>query len=165
MAGMLKEYGGKDMDARWTLLRESSSNEDSAKEGLSLEVHGGFNMVDNKKKPQKAIVEFLCDKEREGLENLLDPEDKYKSPSKEKREEGGDKKDDEKKDDDKKDGDSKVDDSKSASLEFVRFDQSSDEIDVLRLKWRTKYACEDQKEEDDAEKKASWGFFTWFILM
>lgn len=163
------------MDVKWTLLRESSSNDDSAKDGLSLEITGGFNKVDGKKKPQKAIVEFLCDRKRDGLENLLDPEDKYESPkAKTKREEDGDKKDDDKKDDEKKDDGKKDDDKKdegseddaeSASLQFVRYDQGNTEYDVLRLQWRTKYACEDQTDVDDGETTAGWGFFTWFILI
>jgi autophagy-related protein 27 len=34
---------------------------------------------------------------------------------------------------------------------------------VLRLEWRTKYACEDAA--GSAAGSKSWGFFTWIILM
>ena len=156
IAGALDQgQGGKPLDPKWTLLRKSTSNEDSKKEGLLLEIYGGSRPVEGKKKPQKGVIEFLCDRDRDGLENLIDPEDKYDSP-KEKREE-------EKKDDD--DNSEEEDDSKSSSLQFVRYDTQNSDVDVLRLKWRTKYACEDTKGNEDAEKKSGWGFFTWFILM
>lgn len=164
IAGDLRDFGGKDMDPKWTLLKQSTSNEDSQKDGLSLELFGGFS-ADGKHKAQKAIVEFLCDKTREGDENLYNPEDKYQTTP-DKREEDGEKKgedgDKKEEDGDKKDGDA---DDKSPSLEYVRYDTSDTAIDVLRLKWRTKYACEGSKEDQDSETSAHWGFFTWFILM
>jgi len=56
--------------------------------------------------------------------------------------------------------------SKENSLTFVSYGpvEGRENMEVLRLDWRTKYACEDF--EDDADgKKGGWGFFTWFILM
>lgn len=152
IAGSLENHGGGPLDSKWTLLRKSTSNEGSKKEGLSLEMHGGFRGIGKQKKSQKAIVEFVCDREREGLENLLDPEDKYESPKSRRGE--GEKRDEEPKDD-----------QNSPSLQFDSYDTRDEKVDVLRLNWRTKYACEDSKGEQDAEKKAGWGFFTWFILM
>ena len=38
------------------------------------------------------------------------------------------------------------------------------EADVLRLEWRTKYACESVEGEGPG-KRGSWGFFTWFLIM
>ena len=42
-------------------------------------------------------------------------------------------------------------------------DVRSENWDVLRLQWRTKYACEDAAGAAAGSK--SWGFFTWIILM
>ena len=157
IAGDLENYGGKPLDPKWSLLKDSTSNEDSKKDGLLLEMHGGYNEVGDKnvKKPQKAIVEFLCDKERKGDENLYESEDKYPT-KKMKRTEEADKTGGEEEKKDEED--------KTPSLEFVEYNQNG-EIDILRLKWRTKFACEGAKDEKDAETSAGWGFFTWFILM
>jgi hypothetical protein len=156
IAGDLREQGGYDMNAKWELLSKSKAHADAGKEGLRLELNGGWIIDDDITRKQKAIVEFLCDKDRKGDENLYDPEDKY-SDGKDKREE--------KEDDGKKDGNVEDDGPGSASLEFVSYYPSDSDADVLRLKWRTKFACEKSKEELDAEKNQHWGFFTWFILM
>lgn len=131
------------MDPVWTRLKTSTLESDAGKEGVRLEIKGGFKMVDKTKKPQKAFVEFLCDRNRVGDENLWVPEDKYE------------------------DGKSKRDESNDGtpSLQFVGYETSSKDIDVLNLSWRTKFACEDAKGEKDAEKSSHWGFFTWFIIM
>ena len=151
IAGQLKGKGGDDMNAKWERLKSSKSHSDAGKEGIRLELHGGFaNGEDGKKRPQMAIVEFICDKSRVGDENLWDPEDKYDDGN------------------DKREGDGEkdtADDTTSPSLEFFSYDTSGSDADVLRLTWRTKYACEDAKSEKDAEKAKHWGFFTWFILM
>ena len=140
------------MNAKWERLKGSKSNEDSEKEGLILEMNGGF-LQDDSRKAQKAIVEFLCDRNRVGDENLWNGEDKYEDgKEKDRREE--------------KEGEKEGEEDMSPSLEFVRYDTTSDkDVDVLRLKWRTKYACEDSKRELDHEREKHWGFFTWFILM
>ncbi|CZS95520.1 related to autophagy protein Atg27 [Rhynchosporium agropyri] len=153
-AGELKEKGGGNMDAKWALLATDGSNTDSKKEGLRLTMNGGFKMVDKKKRPQKTIVEFICDKNLEGTENLPIPEDKY--VEKLKRAEG----------DDKKEGEPEKDVSKEPSLKFIRVDHG-DSDDTLRMEWRTKHACEDAINNPDppAEKKPGWGFFTWFIII
>lgn len=132
--------GGGDLNAKWSRLKDSRSNADSEKEGLLVELNGGFKTENGKKKTQKAIVEFECDQERTGLENLPDPEDQY--PEKIRRDE----------------------DDGSPSLEFLKY-KEEDDVDVLRLKWRTKYACENTKKEQDKEKGQHWGLFTWFIIM
>ncbi|KAL2075888.1 hypothetical protein VTL71DRAFT_831 [Oculimacula yallundae] len=163
IAGELKEKGGGNMDAKWVRLATGGSNDDSKKEGLRLTMNGGFKTVDKKKRPQKAIVEFICDRNLEGTENNWIPEDKYV----EKRAEGDEKKDDEKKDDGKKDDDKKEgEQEKNPSLKFFSYVVGETE-DTLRLEWRTKYACEDAIDNPDppAEKKPGWGFFTWFIII
>lgn len=147
VAGELKESGGGHMDPKWTRLKGSSSPEDAEKEGIRLEMYGGFKGTNKKK--QKAIVDFICDKKKTGLENLYEPDDKY-DDSKEKREE------------DKKEG-SEADDDKTPSLQFIKYDETTD-LDTLRLRWYTKDACEDAKSEKDAQG-GHWGFFTWFVIM
>lgn len=55
------------------------------------------------------------------------------------------------------------------ALQFVSYgvvDEGKERIDVLSLKWRTQYACEDFEGDGDQDtKKPRWGFFTWFILL
>jgi len=84
------------MDAKWELLSSSSSShEDARKEGIRVNMNGGFFGTGKEKRSQKAIVEFLCDKSRTGLENLWTPEedDRY-DEGKDKRKEKHDKEDD-----------------------------------------------------------------------
>jgi hypothetical protein len=151
IAGELKEKGGGHMEQQWARLKTSSSHEDSTKEGLRVEMNGGFRKLESgKKRDQMAIIEFICDKSRTGLENLYDPEDKY-TDGKVKRAED--------------DGADDKEDPNSSSLQFLRYVEGEGEVDVLRLRWFTQYACEDSKGEQDKEQTDHWGFFTWFILM
>jgi len=146
IAGELKEKEGKYLDPKWTRLKTSKLDTDAGKEGVRLEIKGGFKKTEDKKKRyQKAFVEFICDRSLEGDENLWDPEDEYV---------GGDSKREE-----------KDDGSKTPSLQFVSYDTTGKDEDVLTLLWRTKYACETTKGEQDAERGEHWGFFTWFILI
>lgn len=148
------------MNAKWELLKNSKSNEDSAKDGLILEINGGFKKIEGgKTRPQKAIVEFLCDRSRTGLENLPHPKNPYEEV-KEKREDSKDGKDGKDSKDDKDGKDGKDGDDGTPSLEFVRYDTDGKDADVLRLKWRTQYACEDIRSEGE-----HWGLFTWFLIM
>lgn len=119
-------------------------------------MNGGFYMLDGKKRKTKAVVEFICDKTREGTEHLMDPQDKY-TAGKEKRADGIDS-------NKPKPGEGEKDDGTS-SLEYVDYDTKGEDMDILRLRWRTKYACEDAKDEKGPGKANSWGFFTWFIIM
>ena len=103
---------------------------------------------------QMAIIEFVCDKERTGLE--------------------GDEKDDRDKDEDdtedekfRREESDEMDSSKGKSLKFNSYKEETLDkktVGVLRLEWRTKYACEDAN-EDPGESSGRWGFFTWFIIM
>lgn len=83
------------------------------------------------------MIQLQCDRERTGNERAK------------KREEG--------------DGEEKP---PTGSLSYVSYGdvEGKERVQVLRLNWKTKYACEDFT-EDDGGKKAGWGFFTWFILM
>ncbi|KAF8852232.1 hypothetical protein BDZ45DRAFT_678497 [Acephala macrosclerotiorum] len=159
LAGDLRDLGGKDLNAKWESLSESDSNADSEKDGLRLTMNGGWHKVkvEDKevKRPQKVVVEFLCDKTRAGDENLWKPEDEYDNDTgKDKRAEG----------DDTKDGE-KEDDASSPSLNFLKYDTTGKEADILRLEWRTKYACRDASGEKDRDPNGHWGFFTWFIII
>ena len=146
VAGELSDVdGGKPMNAKWERLKTSKSNADVGKEGLRIELHGGFRKENDKIRPQKAIIEFACNRERTGLENLPKPEDDY--------DEVKDKRDEEKTGDDG-----------TPSLKFEKYGDEEG-IDVLRLEWRTMYACEDFKDGEDKAKAAHWGFFTWFIIV
>merc|ERR1712039_49430 len=53
------------------------------------------------------------------------------------------------------------------SIKFVSFkNEGEDQIKVLRLNWKTKYACEGAKAAPPPPKKtSSWGFFTWFLII
>ena len=118
IAGELKEKGGDHIDSKWTRLKTSDSSTDSEKEGLRLTINGGFrkDAESGKTKSQKANIEFLCDKDLEGDENLWNPEDQY--DDKFKRQEAG-----------------------NSSLTFLKYDQNNADVDVLHLEWKTKYAC------------------------
>ncbi|EAT90530.1 autophagy-related protein [Parastagonospora nodorum] len=165
IAGTYKTQNGKDIDAKFELLRESKSNSDAGREGLRAVLNGGRFPFDDKKSgiDQRAIIEFVCDKERTGLEGSEG--------------DNGDKEDD--KDDDKeKDGDKKeeklrrrADDSKGkcedsdASLRFCGYENETEKdkkIQTLRLEWRTQYACEDAPPVDGG---SHWGFFGWFFII
>lgn len=141
IAGELHENKGNYMNAKWELLKNSKSNDDPTEEGLLLVMNGGYKLEDGKSRPQKAVVKFLCDKSRTGLENLPKPENPYEE-GKDKREEGGEEEDD-----------------GSPSLQFVSYTEAND-ADVLELKWKTKYACEDANPVVE-----HWGFFTWFLII
>jgi hypothetical protein len=144
IAGELKGSGGKYLDPKWTRLKTSKLDEDAGKEGVRLEIKGGFKKTEGKNRDQKAFVEFICDKSLEGDENLWNPEDEYVDGNSKREEEGS---------------------SKTPSLQFVSYDTTGKDEDVLTLLWMTRYACETTKKEQDAERGEHWGFFTWFILM
>ena len=131
---------GRSLDPHYDRLKESDANSD----GLRMTLKGGSYA----KRDQRAIIEFQCDEERSGNEGF-----------EEKKRRRDDKKGE---DDGEEEGDKK-------SLTFVSYGKVDDKTDVLRLNWRTKYACEDYADRDDEDdeggKKGGWGFFTWFILM
>jgi len=153
------------MDERFELLHNPKSHTDSGREGFRAELHGGsFAKIDN-----QAIIEFVCDRNRTGLEENEIDDGKKDSDS-----EDGDKGKD--KDGEAKDGkaqnlrrrneDTGCGDS-NASLRFCKYGldelEKGKKVRTLRLEWRTKYACEDTPAEPS--ESSSWGFFTWFIIM
>jgi hypothetical protein len=127
---------------------------DSDREGLLVKLTGGeYRGDDNKgkKKAAGAVIEFVCDPDRSGLEGLVDEDDMKRSAVAE--------------DED--------DSSRDKSLSFKSFGKADDDSYVLKLDWRTRHACDeykggDGKDDDDNREDASgshWGFFTWMIIM
>jgi hypothetical protein len=112
---------------------------------------------------QKAIVELICDASVYGTESCgFEPEDKYKTEAIAKRWLGSWGR--------RGDGAEATDESTpnnetcTPSLSFKKYGAEGD-IDVLRLEWRTRYACESLDDGDARQPSAHWGFFTWFIIM
>jgi len=126
------------LDPQYTRLKTSSSHADSQLEGIRMELKGGKYV----KKKQKAVIEFLCSRDDESAAEKRDDEEGD--------EEGKDKSQEE------------VDDGQGGRLKFLSYEDVEDE-DILRLQWKTKYACEDAK--DVGGKSGGWGFFSWFFFM
>ncbi|KAI2462888.1 autophagy-related protein 27 [Annulohypoxylon bovei var. microspora] len=189
IAGDLENVGGRALDPEVTRLSTSDSNSDSKKQGLRLVMKGGFDKTDSgKKREQRTIIEFLCDDKRNGTEGEYDPvDDKYES--------GTDplmartdpllfRADDDKGDggDGNGDGDGGGDGDDTTkevqlgiqndpSLIFESYEPMADDsnIDVLRLTWLSKYACEkrsdDGSDEPGEKPDPHWGFFTWLVIL
>ena len=107
-------------------------------------MHGG--KYDKRK--QKAVVELICQRDTEKSIRSREVDD-----------------DDDDENDETKE---KVDDGAGGSLQFISYGPGNEDEDILRLKWNTKYACEDAKDAPDGDggkKRAHWGFFTWFIVV
>lgn len=146
IAGNYPTESGRSLDPSWTRLKTSSSHADSEKDGVRLEMHGGMYPFDDRKKgrKQKAVIEFICTPERTGLEGEGKEGDKAR-----------------RRDDEEEDGDDE-----GRSLRFISYGPS-DDVDVLRLEWLTKHACEDAKDGDGGKggRSRHWGVFTWFIIV
>lgn len=137
MAGNYHTSEGKGLDPHYERLKAK----DSTVEGLEISLNGGT--YGDKK--QKAVIRFECDPDRTGNEGSQDAASRLKR---------------------RDDGDDKDDD--NSSLTYVSWGPTGgkDDTDVLRLNWKTKYACEDFEEDDgDNKEKKGWGFFTWVILL
>lgn len=144
-------------------MKNSPSHSDANKEGLRVELHGGkYPFEKSSGRQQKAIIEFQCDRNRTGLEGAEgDSRDKLDDKEEEARHvlRADDKKDE---------TEEPVGD---ASLQLVSYKsegEGDDEFDVLRLHWKTKYACEgmtDHKPTSGNKSSSHWGFFTWFLIM
>lgn len=129
---------------------------DPETEGLRVKLEGGSykgDGNDQKAKKAGAIIDFQCDHDRSGLEGLNTLGDDVETKERRRRadgEEGGD----------VPSGNS------SSSLQFKSFGPSDDDTYILRLDWRTKYACDEyDKEKGDTPGSKSWGFFTWLLIM
>ena len=120
-----------------------------------VKLWGGEYTTDKKeKKKAGAVIDFKCDPERSGLEGLKTQEDDEKAERRsftalQKRE-----------DSDSGEGD------KSRSLQFTSFGPGDDNTYILKLDWRTKYACDNYLGDNKGKDSGGhWGFFTWFIIM
>ncbi|KPM45652.1 hypothetical protein AK830_g873 [Neonectria ditissima] len=184
IAGALENYGGTRFDYSLTRLKTSDSTSDSQKEGLRLVLKGGkHHPIGGSAKddrPQKAIIEFICDRNKTGTEGEWTSEDKYtklRVRDEEKNEDGDKKEDGDKGSDDGKeeDGDKDKDGEDLSEEHQLKYENSSliwdgfpseKDADVLRLTWYTKYACEKREEgDDDGDDSTHWGFFTWFVIV
>jgi len=150
IAGNFETSTGKGLEPKYSRLKSA----DTAEEGLLMELHGGkYN-----KKDQMAIIEFQCDLTRTGNEDLTDEAEEEKRKTKKDVGAYADKDTDEGKD------------PKERSLQYVSYGSRDEETDLLRLLWKTKYACEDYEDDDGDDngssgKSSHWGFFTWFIII
>lgn len=166
--GIAGEYTGSDgrgLNPKYTRLKGSAANSDD-KEGVIVELHGGKYPNQKSGTAQKAIIEFLCDKDVTGNEGFGKDAVKVTSTleatatsvaqygSMQRRE-----------DDDDEPSLPDLDEYKN--LKFLSYKREGD-IDVLRLRWKTKFACEgarDNPDPEDEDKSSGWGFFTWFIIV
>ncbi|PNS18246.1 Autophagy-related protein 27 [Sphaceloma murrayae] len=149
IAGEFAASHGRGLEPKVTRLRNSASNGDSGKEGVRVEFNGGKYPNTRGGRVQRAVVELVCDKERTGLEQMA-----WREGMVLRREDGegeGDKKEEE--------------EEGKGSLRFVSYKEEGEDMDVLRLDWRTKYACEDVPKEEGANGTSGWGFFTWLFVV
>ncbi|KAJ4261608.1 type II membrane protein [Fusarium torreyae] len=178
IAGNLENAGGSRFEWTPTRLSTSDSTGDKKKEGLRLVLTGGKDPLhgpSKEKKDQKAIIEFLCDPEKEGTEGEWATTEEYTKLKARADEKDGDKKEGDDKEGDDKDGNEDEGEStlehqlkhENASLIWDGFEQEKD-TGVLRLTWYTKHACEKREDnggDDEDSTSSHWGFFTWFILI
>lgn len=189
IAGELQQYGGGPLDNEAVYLPTSDSNADAERDGVRIVMKGGWHTGSNgQKRQQRSIIEFVCDKDLEGTEGEWKAEDEYIPGDDEPAERRSlaalsfeAAADDGDKDGDKGEGGGgdKVDkpiqlgDNKTQALIFNSYGplDTDTNIDVLRLTWKTKHAC--QKRDGDSspskpgEDKPSshWGFFTWMVIL
>ena len=156
IAGALQDHGAFAFDYEAARLKTSDSNSDSRQEGLRLILKGGAYPLDVPHKEQtrqRAVIEFICDPEKEGNEGEWESDDKYD-------EEGG--QDEEGKTRRKRDDGEKQLMKDGAALKFISYGKETDsDWETLRLEWRTSYACESGYDQGSA----SWGLFTWLVVM
>jgi len=152
VVGEYTASGGPNLESKPTRLKDSDSNAESRTEGVRVEFSGSRYPLKGKKgTEQKAFIEFLCDPEKTGNEGFEEAE-KSGDDEVQKREEGDE------------ELPNPLDEGKS--LKFLSYKEEkvkgSMNAQVLRLEWRTKYACENAR---DLPTKGGWGFFTWFIIV
>ena len=114
---------------------------DADREGLLVKLWGGQYIDDNKaKKDAGAEIEFQCDPMRSGLEGVAENEDTEMETM-------------------------ATNGTDSGSLQFKSFGPVGDNAYVLKLDWKTRYACDDYLGSRKGDSSGHWGFFTWFIVM
>lgn len=178
IAGELSENGGNShgLNEHVARLKTSDSHSDSKKEGLRITMAGGRVPLERGGIEQHAVIEMLCDKNKIGTEGEIDPTGEYISlpgdDASRRRADG---------DEDDQDGDEspttehqllKTGDKNGTALIFDSYGPLADngKLDVLRLTWYTKFACEgeDQNGGESSGGGGSsehWGFFTWMFML
>jgi len=132
-------------------------------------LNGGRFPFDDKKEgiDQRAIIEFVCVKERDGLEgDEKEGGDLEDDKDGDKKKEGDDKKEDKLRIREESGGGKGKCEDNDHSLRFCGYETETEgkdhKVRTLRLEWRTKYACEDAPPADGG---SHWGFFGWFFIM
>jgi hypothetical protein len=137
----------RSIDAKFELLRNSQSNSDLGREGIRAILHGGRFPFEDKKegRNQRAIIEFVCDKEKTGLEgDEKDNGDMEDDKDDDKKEKDGDKKEEKlRRREESSEGKCEESDSSLRFCGYRTEEDGKDKVQTLRLEWRTKYACED----------------------
>ena len=113
-----------------------------------MTIDGGKVPFRTKGDKQKAIIEFECDQKFEGTEK------------------GDASNEDPPKDDNgntQNNMERSEDDQKSRALRFISYTRE-DDVQLLRLRWHTKWACDNMADEA-AARDTHWGFFTWLLIM
>ncbi|KAL3463234.1 autophagy-related protein 27 [Aspergillus heterothallicus] len=144
---------------------------DSDREGLQVELKGGWYPVGDKGKRKhkdaSAVIEFECDPDRSGLEGLVAETSESKLRVREENKgDGGDDKNGEGEGGGDDEGKEPLDDGSrpERSLQYKSFGKADDESYVLRLNWKTRYACDDYALSRE-NSSGHWGFFTWLIII
>lgn len=167
IAGELQDHGGGALDPKVTRLKTSDSTSDAQKEGVRIVMYGGRHPQQSSGREQRAIVEMLCAADKTGKEGEWSPkDDKYEQVPVEAEEDDavGQRK--------RADGDESNNKSEhqllkeDAALIFDSYGPMADNgnVDVLRLTWHTKYACEGLP-ADEYPQSEHWGFFTWLVIL
>lgn len=186
IAGELQQYGGGPLDNEAVYLPTSDSNSDAEKDGVRIVIKGGWHTGSNgQKRQQKAIIEFICDADLEGTEGEWKGEDEYipgddeasegsaSDPAKRDAAEDGDKGEGGGEGDggDKTDKPVQLGYNGTQALIFNSYSplDGDKDVDVLRLTWKTKHACQKRDGGDggsgDDSPSSHWGFFTWLVIM
>lgn len=151
VAGEYTATHGRALESRPTRLKNSDSNADADMEGVRVEFSGSRYPLNGKSGvKQKAIIEFICDPSLTGNEGCCD-DDKEREPRRIRK--------------DEEENGELPDLDKGKSIQFKSYrEQPNGDAWVLRLEWRTMYACENAK-DIAPPKQGGWGFFTWFIIV
>lgn len=170
IAGELQNHGGGPLDAEVTRLKTSDSNADSKKQGVRIKLNGGKHELTSGGRRQQAIVEMVCDPNKDGTEGEWTPEDdKYEQGPIEGEEDGAPatRQRGVKRQDGDGDGDGATEEHQllkdNAALIFDSYGPSGD-VDILRLTWHTKLACEGEAGNGGSNNE-HWGFFTWVFIL
>ncbi|KAF2726384.1 hypothetical protein K431DRAFT_280417 [Polychaeton citri CBS 116435] len=185
IAGQYTTSHGRALDPKYTRLKGSADHANADREGLRVELNGGKFPKEKTGRKQKAVFEFICDHDLDGNEGFGNEAEGDAEAlmvlgmavngtalqRREGEEKDGDDGGDDDDDDDEKPMPNPYDEGKSLQFDSYKI-EGSDEVEVLRLTWKTKYACEDSAgkgDEDDSpdggKRPGSWGFFTWFLII